>query len=603
MTVRNVKFAVMIFCFLISVLSVSAQQSDRKKESEQESINRQMTLEREYDPIVQDAAKINTLPKVYEMVVSKRPIVYSDFVVPFSPEKDIIVLPSAAFMTDVDTYSNNGYLHFAGGMLMNFSGDFGYHLLNNDRDLLKIFFSHRSTNGNVKFDNEVIDKRKAKLNDNMGGIDFKHRFDASTLSLGGKFGYSAFNYYGLPTNNDVSSLRSIPDTATNQGNRLINVYAGIASNKASSTGYHIGVDYTNFGQKYSLHKDLDGISENNIGLNLGLSSPVSDGKRFGVDLKANFLSYSEPSPLTQVKVDSSGFDTRYETTLSPYFKMDFETVKLKLGINLMLVSQAETEFFVSPNITLDVPFSNNSLFYLDFGGGIESNTMAEISQLNRYLNPAFMPDASETWADLKIGVNSNVSHGLWFGLYGGFKYTESDVFYNPSSYSRIDDGFNNVSMIFQPNSQRFQLGASIKYTQDIFDFYLNGQYNYYSLKNVESWKNSYVMGIEDLIVRNEDMKAYGKPAAVVNAGIKIRPLKPLSIGVDYSMLSGMYAYVNMENVKMKTVNDMKLRASWTFSNSFGIYAQLNNLLFQKHEMFYGYPLQPFNAMGGFNFNF
>jgi hypothetical protein len=267
----------------------------------------------------------------------------------------------------------------------------------------------------------------------------------------------------------------------------------------------------------------------------------------------------------------------------------------------MLVSQEESDFFVSPNIKLDVPFSNNSLLYLDFGGGIESNTMSGLSGINRYINPAFVPDASKTWADLKIGIRSNVTTGLQLGIYGGFKYTESDVFFNPSYYNWIDGGFNNVSMVFQPTTGRAQFGASVKYDyQDMFDFYLNGQYNYYSFKNVESWKNTYVM---DNQIKGEDMEAYGKPTLVLNAGVNVRPLKPLSLSLDYSMLSGMHAFIQSENVKMSNVNDLRLRGSWKFSNSFGIYAQLNNLLFQKHELFYGYPLQPFNAMAGFNFNF
>ena len=42
------------------------------------------------------------------------------------------------------------------------------------------------------------EKVKAKLNDNLGGINFKHVFDKTIFSIGAKYGYSAFNYYGLP---------------------------------------------------------------------------------------------------------------------------------------------------------------------------------------------------------------------------------------------------------------------------------------------------------------------------------------------------------------------------------------------------------------------
>ncbi|MDR0395629.1 MAG: TonB-dependent receptor, partial [Tannerella sp.] len=148
---------------------VQAQEPEKKqKEAEeadrQQSLNREMTLEREYDPIVQDAAKVNTLPVVREMNISKRPIVYSDYAAPASPGKEMNILPAGALMTDVMHSKRNGYLHFAGGMLMNFNGDFGYQILNTDRDRLGVHFSHRSSDGNVRFATDSLGKRKAKLN-------------------------------------------------------------------------------------------------------------------------------------------------------------------------------------------------------------------------------------------------------------------------------------------------------------------------------------------------------------------------------------------------------------------------------------------------------
>lgn len=602
------KIQVVMIAALLSGMSFSglAQVPDKNKEAEKEKIerqqnlNREMTLEREYDPIVQDAAKVNTLPVVREMNISKRPIVYSDYAVPALPDKEMNVLPAGRLMTDVAHSKRNGYLHFAGGMLMNFNGDFGYHILNSDRDKLGVYFSHRSTNGNVKFSADSIAKRKAKLNDNLGGLDFKHHFDAATLSLGGSFGYSAFNYYGIPTNTYTGAALTGNDSTTNQGNRYINVYAGVASNRKTSLGYHIGVDYKNFNQKYSLSDAYDGMTENNIGLDLGLSSPVNNGQSFGVDLKMNMLTYTEPEN-KDVKVDSAAFDNRYEVTLSPYYRLENEKLKLLLGLNLMIVSQDETDVFVSPNVKLDVPIANWSLFYINLGGGIESNTMYQVSRLNRYINPVFTPDASRTWADLKLGIRSSAAAGLWFDIFAGYKYTESDILYNPSSYDWIDKGFNNVSMAFQPTTQRLQVGATLKYDyRHIFDFYLKGVYNHYNLKYLDTWKNLYgAQGLD----KDDDMEAYGRPSFTFDAGLNIRPLKPLTLSLDYSMASGMYAYLDAKNVKMDAVHDLRLRASWKFNDMFGVYAQFNNLMFQKQEMFYGYPLQPFSAMAGFSVTF
>ena len=649
MGLNKIKTVMTLVLLLGISLSGFAQEPVKKEEKEkQQDLNRQMTLEREYDPIVQDAAKITTQPAIREVNVTKRPITYSDYAVPLLPRKEMNTLPPGKLIMDIPHPKRDGYLHFGGGMHTNLMGDFGYHILNTERDLLGVWFSHRSTNGNVKFEGDSIAPRKAKFNDNLGGLDFKHHFDKATFSIGGKFGYSTFNYYGMPTNSPtppyippyssiahvyvpepIAPLDSIyNDVETNQETRLINVYSSISSDLPASMGYHIGVDYTNFNQKYSLSKDYTGMTENHIGLCAGLRSPINDGKSFGVDLKANVLAYTAPelpvasTPASTVQpppsypnvvVDSAAFKTHVNATLTPYYRIESDTWKLFLGVNLMLVSQNDKITpFVSPNIKLDVPFADWNIFYADLGGGIESNSMTELSRINRYVNPAFTPDATKTWADLQLGVRSSAATGFWFDIFAGYKYAESDVFFNPSNYYLIENshsadlkGFNNVSMVFQPTSQRIQAGLTLKYDyMHVVDFYLKGVYNHYNLKYSGTWKDS--LAVRGQFDEESELKPYGKPDFTANAGINVRPVKPLTLSLDYCIMSGMYAYIlNVpdRDVKMKTINDLRFRASWKFNDMFSLYAQCNNVLFQRQSLYYGYPLQPFTAMGGFNINF
>ena len=611
MVMRKIQIVMASILVAGTALMGFAQESDRKKEERerQENLNREMTLEREYDPIVQDATKVSTLPAIREMNITKRPITYSDYTIPLLPNKEMNTLPPGKLKTDIPHAKRNGYLHFGGGMSTNLMGDFGYHLLNTERDRLGVYVSHRSTNGYVAFEDSLkMNKRKAQFNDNLGGIDYKHQFNAATLSLGGKFGYSMFNYYGRPTNRieryPLSSSFVAPyneDSTTNQAHRLINAYGRVSSDFPYALGYHLGIEYTNFNQKYALSKDHQGMTENHLGIDFGLRSVVKNDNSFGVNVKANVLSYSAPDPESTISLDSAAFRTHVNATLNPYYRINREGLKLLIGANLMLVSQNdEINVYASPQITLDVPFSIWNVFYTHLRGGIESNTMAELSRINRYINPAFTADASKTWADLKLGVRSSATTGLWFDIFAGYKYTESDVFFNPSSFIWINSGFNNVSTIFQPTSQRIQGGITIKYDfQKTIDFYLKGVYDHYILKYNETWKNSYSgYGLND----KSELKPYGKPAFTGNVGINVRPVKPLTLNLDYGMIYGLYAYVQSE-VNMKDIHDLRFRASWKFNDMFSLYAQCNNLLFQKQSYFYGYPMQPFTAMAGFNINF
>ena len=82
-TIYNVK-ALCVVALLGSAAAASAQEDVTKEKN----LNREMTLEREYDPSVQDASKVNTLPVVKEPEVRKIPIDYSNYMIAADPQKE-----------------------------------------------------------------------------------------------------------------------------------------------------------------------------------------------------------------------------------------------------------------------------------------------------------------------------------------------------------------------------------------------------------------------------------------------------------------------------------------------------------------------------------
>ena len=115
-----------------SAVTVSAQEDETKKK-----LDREMTLEREYAPTVQDANKVNTLPAIKEPQVTKRAISYSPFTLATDPEKQISLLPSGNIMTQMDYNKRRGYLNVAAGMHLNINGDFGYAFLFSSSTLIE----------------------------------------------------------------------------------------------------------------------------------------------------------------------------------------------------------------------------------------------------------------------------------------------------------------------------------------------------------------------------------------------------------------------------------------------------------------------------------
>ncbi|MDL2277652.1 TonB-dependent receptor [Parabacteroides sp. OttesenSCG-928-G07] len=570
-------------------------------------LNREMTLEREYDPSVQDANKVNTLPSIKEPEVRTVPIDYTTFTLAASPDKEVSLLPSGSIMTGLDYNKRRGYLHLGGGMLMNLDGDFGYHILSTDKDQLNVFFSHRSTNGKVKY-LQIDEKIKAKVNDNLGGINYRHIFDNAVFKIGGSFGYSAFNYYGLPMqaadlSGDIylpslATLESV-DRETKQAAQNINVYAGVQSQEGAAVGYLLDLDYRNFSYKYGITPLADGPTEHAIGLKGDLNTEFNTTHRIGVAAKVNYFNYSLPDVVSHPSGIGSyvaQFENYVEITLSPYYRIHGGAWNLQLGLNTMFISGDDSHFMVTPNVTFDVEVANKTVLYAAATGKVQSNSMYDMSRMNRYIQPNLEVLPTRNWLNATIGIKSGVIPGFWFDIYGGYNIMHDDFLLVPSRSFNTGD-FGNFATDFSGlNTNHYFIGATLKYSyQKFMDISIGGIYNDCTIKYGDSW---------DGADPDAEIIPYGRPRVELNANLTVRPTSNITLDFDYHLATDRMTHLfGSENVDLGNVSALNAKASYAFNDTFGVYVKLNNLLFQHYDLYYGYPAQGFNLMGGLNLNF
>ena len=574
---------------LAGIVFPAAAQEDRKDKN----LNREMTLEREYDPSVQDASKINSLPPVKDPEIKKRPIEYARFTWPVEPEKEIGLLGSGRLQTELPVDKRRGYLNFGIGNYLNLNGDAGYHILNTEKDRLQVLFSHRSTNGKIKLltpDGVESLKSKAKLNDNLGSVRFAHEFDKASFGLGAQYGYSAFDYYGyFPGMNPDNML------TRNQGNQLIALNAGVRSRDLASFNYLFDLDFRNFSHKYAMSPEIDGVKENTFGARLDLNAAFDGTKKVGLGAKFDYFSYTFPSGFRD---DFTGFDNHAEVTLNPYFAVAGTNWNVKLGANVMFITGSDSKMAASPDITADVQVADATVLYGNFLGAVQANSVYEIARENRYADPTQGVRASRTWFDGTIGIKSGVAPGFWFDIFAGYKITSDDHFFLPF-YSDGIGTWGNVGRPVYFDSKLFRVGATFKYSfQQWIDLSLKGVYN--------AWDVSATGNEEDRLLPESDYKAYNKPDLEIEAGVTVKPVERLAVGLAYYWAGGRYTWAGSAAqgaVKMKNINELNLNGSYALTDAFGVYVQLNNLLGRKYDLFPGYTTQGFQVLAGLNFNF
>lgn len=581
-----------VLCVIAMLGCASGIMAQEDVKKEENNLNREMTLEREYDPSVQDANKVNTLPAVKEPTVSKRSIDYAVFAVPTEPEKQISVLPSGKIMADMDYNKRRGYLNLAAGMNLNINGDFGYHILSTEKDNLNVYLSHRSTNGNIDYI-QIDDKVKAKLNDNLGGLNYKHKFEKAVFNIGAKYGYSGFNYYGLPVTGNLEEAGTnldLADRTTNQVNQTVGANIGIESeDEEAPFGYMVDFDYINFSHKYGADAMSDGPTENTFELKFNLFAPFGGNQKIGIAGLGEYFSYNLP--------ERCSFENHAEVILNPYYTIEGDIWNLKLGAKAMIVTGENSKFAASPDIAFDVEVADKTVFYLKADGQLYSNSMYETALVNRYVNPTEELMPSRNWLDANLGVKSGVLPGFWFDVFAGYKITSSDVLFLPSRVFE-QNGFGNFSEAMSDiNTKRFFAGVNLKYSyQKLFEINLKGVYN--------NWKANYGDSWDGVEANAELDRAWGKPTAEINAGVTVRPIDKLAVDVNYYLATGRYTQLGgYEEVNLNNINELNIRGMYNINKTLSVNVQLNNVLFQKYDIYYGYPAQGFNVMGGINVSF
>ena len=601
---------------------------DAKKDST--TLKKELTLEKEYTPTIRDAAKINALPELKEPEAPKTSVEFAKFSVPYEIAPQLITLPSGSYFTDVPHSKKRGYLKAGVSSFVDINADLGYQILNTEKNRLSIFGSHRSSNGNVKY-LQNDEKQKMKINDNLFGLNFLHDLGGIRLNVDAKYINSSFNYYGITIpgydyyampilayhsssyyHDDYYDIHSYPvyvvDKDINQNNNFFEISAGVINDRPNELNYSFNLSNIMFKQKYLYLDDSDGVKENRFMADWDVHNNVTSSMHIG--LGGYWKNYSAATPKGEIVLNYYDYNN---ISLNPYLGFEGDNWDLRLGVkvNMLLMSEVDNEHNFAPNIRLNFRPSERLNLYVVADGGVTDNGGYSMFHENRYVAPANRVLDSRSPLDGKIGIQGSPTDNLWFDVFAGYKITNDEHFFLTSRQLR----FRNPAALYTPSSSEtflvggaiipvyhdakvFSIGGNIKYNfQEQFELGLKATYYSWNL-------SSDVSHPEYGILLTELNKPWNKPnlVAELSATYRLSQL-PLRLDAVYRMETGRetFGIVGVEN--MKNINNLGATGTYKINETISVYAKVNNLLFQKYDLFYGYPAQNFSIMGGLSILF
>ena len=561
--------------------------------SAQDSIvNRNVTVEREYQPIIKDAGKIIATPKTVEPLVEKTKPVYSDINTPLSISSNIQTLAPEE-LKHLPNPAKKGFARIGIGYPLNTLAEFMFPVIKNESNRLDFTLRHLGA-----LTDDIHSKTSAD-------IQYDHIFSNFDVyaGLGGCHDY--YNYYGrvfgaeksygmaditpdygntvynTPQGNTLT-LRDLSGLPLDETNWRLNFKAGARSLPTAETlRYDISLNYNMFTALVSK------LTENQILLK-GLFDVPFEENRLGMNVEIHNLNYG-----SSVNKLINFPDSYSLIKINPFYKLMGDDWFVRLGVKSGISFGHGQVFTPSPDVTAQwnaVP--EYFALYGGVTGDLTVNTMSKIYDENRYISAGNRVEDLYTPIDAFVGIKLSPAYNLMFDVYGNYQAINNQYFYVNREYTTTDatvmtdikNLYHNRFDVVYAAANKLSAGMRVSYDyKNLFSTYLKAAYH--------SWS-----------VKDQDY-AWQLPTWDADLGINANITNEISINTQFIFNDGRFAKLGYEAKKMNAAYDWNLGASYTYLDWLSVFVKVNNILNSKYDSYYGYKAQGINAMIGASFSF
>ncbi len=573
-----------IFLFCLIALTAIAQNDS--------VIERNVTVEREFQPVIQSAGKIDVQPQVHSVDLTPATITYSTYSNPLKTDFNLSPLDYAE-VNFIQPRPLNGFLRGAIGHT-NTRFDFNYRVSEKKKKVqLDIHANHLGQWG------------RKTISDSRLGFDFSKQFSKADLYFGVEGRNIFFTRYGryfqytdsAKMTGDFVGLDKYSQFAdVDKGNQWeVNTKIGVRSLPNQDIQYKVQTGY----EAFIMTKN---ITEHNINTQAMLDWH-KEAHHVGADLAVQNHIYT---------ADLSGYDwgTRKDTAINNYHAIKFEPYYAYAGRRFNLHAGVNVDFCIgkgklilpSPNVTFEAKLVEKWLaLYGGAVGDYRTESVRDHFNILRYLHPEneVTTTQNRTYVPVDgfLGFKIRPQANLLIDIYAHYILTKYQVYFMPDSlgYFNLTGGDN----------YRWKIGGKVNYHyKDIVNISLNG---YYAIGTMMA--DSANMALLNLIEQLPDGHILDTPTWGLNFRVDAKINNKISLYSDNYFGGGKYmlgfanAAGEWQAVKAKPVIDLNLGAQYNINKWLSCYLQLNNYINRKHDYFYGYQSQGINFLAGVTWSF
>lgn len=560
-----------------------------------QSLNKEITVERDIVPEYRDAERLRLTPAINLPAIQKKRLNYSLVDRPVGVTPAIYPLglqtPAVSIGENYRGYAAIGYMP-----MFNMAASAGYRFIDTKSTKVDAWLQY---NGRA-YHSDILMTTWSLIPEDPGEIQEKmFRNNAVTVgaslnqSTGEKSALNAFADYSYTRYTMIECPYDETYRLFNQAVNRFNIAADWSHRDKDGISYGIDASYSRFAfisPKYDVYDSfaLDNRftmlanKENHFDFGIFGDAALGGGSYFGLDVDFSYL-HNDFNTIFSEMWSSDSEQHRYLRTdgentwllrLTPSYRFISGDFTADLGARIDLTHGAGKAFHIAPDVKIGFRTSDYFSAQLEFGGGEVQNSLASLFDISPYMMPYFAYRNSHIpfTGDLKATIGP--FSGAYIELFGG--YARANEWLMPG------DGDNSYTPV---DLRGWHGGAAAGYRHGKLGE-VRLSFEGASHSDGDKPQNGYYLW--------RDRAKY-----VIEASGRISPVDKLDITAGYTFRSGRRDFRR----KLGTASLLDLGAAYRFTPRFTVFVNGENLLNRKYKYIGMVPSQGITGLAGVTYKF
>ena len=586
-----------------------------------QTLHESISVEGKYVPDIIRLDRMYVFPEARVFPLESSPMPYEWRGVAAAFEPSLMTMPVTGWRVSRAPRRNQGYLEADLGSWLNSNLSAGGRFVDNGITTAGAWLQFNSSSlWKPSLSTATADRQRA-LYDGTLGVYLSHDFaQAGRLDAALSWQTGYFNYFmWRPDREEDAPSQTLNDLAVRLG--------WTSPYHLGEVGWNASVSARRFAyRRFYLPEMESGVKpacESGVSVQGGVVMPWESGSSIGLDAVADIMLYSHQEDINPTQgLLIVAPDNYTQLALNPFYRFSRGLLNVKAGVEIDLTFNAGlpgkrfSMFHIAPDVKLD--FRSGPVgVWLDLLGGSELQTLASQHE-NDYYSMPVLSNTRPVYSplDATLGVSfgpfSGFSAGVEFAwkssnkvpLGGWYSWMLADY----SSPWASDPELSSMSPLYGFDTEGLtvkgmSLGLDLAYTTGKV-FSIKGSVRYQPQKEGKGYFN----GLD-------------RPRWVAEAGMTLNPWGGLKFNVDYSYRGVRTVYTRLTPSRPSVSIDgsghdsrvagMRLPdlcmlgagVSYSFTPSFGLSVQAQNLLNRHDAVLPGLPSEGICITGGFNLLF